>query len=651
MESSGRPGWKENRSLGLREHHSTSLISFVPAAAFLLVLLTACGPSPFSETSKKVIVLGVDGMDPGFVERHWSDLPNLARVRNLGSFKRLGTSMPPQSPVAWSTFITGLEPAAHGIFDFVHRDPSTLLPFSSMGRTEEPRYTLPLGPYELPLSRSRVVSLRKGTAFWQILAQHGIPVTVIRMPTNYPPLEDGDELSGMGTPDLRGTLGTFTFYTDDPEELTRSVPGGRIVKVTFDSTRVVLPIEGPPNSLRKDHRFSIVDLVVDVDPEQPLARVAIGDQLAIVREREWSGWLAVDFPLIPHLVSSHGMFRIFVRQLHPRFELYVSPINIDPVLPVLPISAPGSFSRAMADETGRYYTLGIPEDTSALREDVFTLAQFLTESRLVLEDEQMLLRYSLRHFERGLLFFYFSSVDENSHVLWGKHEPELLEIYRTIDGSIGEVMRQEPTAELIVMSDHGFTTFDRAVNLNTWLYERGFLALNGSPGNETSLADVDWSRTEAYALGLNGLYLNLAGREKHGIVHSGRQRDELIETLRKQLLTFRDPANGRQVVEAVSATNPNPANASVAPDLIVGYARGYRGSWQTGLGGIPPSIIEDNVDAWIADHCINPADVPGVLFTNRPARCVHPKLQDVTVSVLQLFGIKPDPAMRGQSIY
>jgi predicted AlkP superfamily phosphohydrolase/phosphomutase len=373
--------------------------------------------------------------------------------------------------------------------------------------------------------------------------------------------------------------------------------------------------------------------------------------MAIVREGEWSGWLAADFPLIPHVVSSRGMFRVFVKQLHPRFELYVSPINIDPVSPVLPISSPASFSRRIAEETGRYYTLGIPEDTSALRQSVFTLPEFLSQSRLVLDDEQRLLRYTLHHFQSGLLFFYFSSVDENSHVLWAKHEDELLRTYRAVDASIGEAERTFPSADLIVMSDHGFTTFDRAVHLNAWLYQHGFLALQGSSGNETSLSDIDWSHTKAYALGLNGLYINLAGRESHGIVRPGAEREAVMEDLRKQLLTFRDPSNDRAIVETVFPIEADAANASVAPDLIVGYGRGYRASWQTALGGTPDSVIEDNDDAWIADHCINPADVPGVLFTNRKTRALHPRLQDVTVSVLALFGIKPGPGMNGKSIY
>ena len=609
-------------------------------AAALALCTTGCGGGRAPGAIPKVIVIGIDGMDPGFVERHWDVLPNLAQLRDRGSFQRLGTTMPPQSPVAWSSFITGLEPDEHGIFDFVHRNAATLQPFSSMGGTEEPRSVLPLGPYILPLSRSRVISYRKGKAFWQTLADRGIPVTVMRMPTNYPPLEAGRALSGMGTPDLRGTLGTFTFYTDDPEEISRSLPGGRIVKVNFTGERAVLRVEGPPNSLRKDHPYSAVEMLVDVDPANPVGRIEVGDDTVVIRQGEWSGWLVADFPLIPHLASARGMFRVFAKQLHPRFEVYVSAVNVDPESPALPVAAPASFGSDIARETGRYYTLGIPEDTSVLRQGAFTLPEFLAQTRLVFEDEHRLLRYALSHFGQGLLFFYFSSVDQNSHILWGRHDAELLAVYRAVDACVGEVMRQEPTAELIVLSDHGFAAFDRAVHLNTWLRDQGFLKLNGAPGDETTLADLDWASTEAYALGLNGLYLNLRGREEYGIVERGPESAALLAKLRQQLLALRDPANGRQVVEAVYQSNPAKENAAAAPDLIVGYAAGYRGSWQTGLGGVPPVEMEDNNDAWIADHCINPSDVPGVLFTSGPMHLQHPRLEDVTAIVLDLFGGK-----------
>ena len=620
--------------------HSPRLICLA-----LIALCSACGISRSQSTTRRVIVLGVDGMDPQFVRQHWSDLPNLDRLRRQGGFEPLATTTPPQSPVAWSTFITGMDPAGHGLYDFVHRDPATYLPYSSMSKAEDPKHTLSLGPYLFPLSKGQVVSLRRGIAFWQILAEHNVPVTVIKMPTNYPPIPVGRAISGMGTTDLIGTFGTFTFYTDDPEEISRSVSGGRIVKVPMFQNRAILELDGPANSLRKDRRTATIELTADVDPQSPVARLTTGDSVAIVREGEWSPWLRAEFPLVPHLVNATGMFRVFARQLHPRFELYVSPINIDPDEPELPISAPSGYSREIARAIGPFYTQGISEDTSALRQGALTLSEYLSQSRLVFEDERKLLRYALGHFTDGLLFVYFSSIDQNSHMLWGKHMPEVLETYRAVDAAIGEALDQARGADVIVMSDHGFTTFDRAVNLNTWLAHAGYMTLGSGPADdEVPFARVDWSKTQAYALGLNGLYLNLAGREKQGIVPAGPESLDLLKRITSDLLALRD--NGKAVVESVYA----PPRSAVAPDLIVGYARGYRGSWQTALGAAPDSLIEDNTDAWIGDHCINPADVPGVLFSTRKLTVQEPRLKDVTVSILRLFGVSPAPGMSGRNV-
>jgi predicted AlkP superfamily phosphohydrolase/phosphomutase len=611
----------------------------------LLFLLAGCRGNHSGANGKQVIVIGVDGMDPGFVERHWPDLPNLARIRERGAFTRLATTTPPQSPAAWSTFITGLDPADHGIFDFVQRDPATMAPFLSMSETQEARFRIPLGPWRLPLARARVVLRRKGKAFWQTLDEHGIPATIVHMPVNYPPVESGEGLAGMGTPDLQGTEGTFSYYTDDPGDPPRAVAGGVISHARVVDGRAVLPIEGPPNSLRRDHRPSSAELIVDVDPAQSLARLAIGDSIAVVREGEWSEWLPADFPLLPHLVSVRGMIRVFAKQLHPRFEVYVSPVNVDPASADLPISTPPSFSRDIARRIGRFYTLGIPEDTSAMRQGVFDLPQLLSQSRLVLNDEKKLLNDSLDRFREGLLFFYFSSVDQNSHMLWGQHDAELLSVYRAVDASIGEVLRRKPSAEVMVMSDHGFASFNRAVDLNSWLYHEGLLALKKPPDQ------IDWTRTSVYALGLNGLYLNLAGRERQGVVQKGQESRALIERVRAGMLALRDPANGRAAIETVTATNITGPNARVAPDLIVGYSPGYRAAWETAVGGLANATFEDNTDAWIADHCINAADVPGVLFTTRKIQPVNAEIKDLPVSVLALFGIAPEPGMAGHSVY
>ena len=457
----------------------------------------------------------------------------------------------------------------------------------------------------------------------------------------------------MGTPDLRGTMGTFTLFTDDPAEITRSVSGGEIVKVPPVNGRVALRLEGPPNPLRRGHPYASVELTVDVDPEAAVARLEVGDAEAVVRQGEWSDWLPADFPLLGWLAKARGMFRVYARQLHPTFEMYVSPVNLDPRRPDLPISAPAGFSRELAEAIGPFYTQGIAEDTSALRQGALDLNEFETQSALVLDDELRELDYSLRRFRGGFLFFYFSSIDQNSHMLWGKYQPELLAVYRRLDAAAGEVMATARArgADLLVMSDHGFTSFDWAVNLNTWLWKHGFLTLKGAPSSEELFANVDWARTRLYAMGLNGLYLNLEGREKYGIVKRGAQSEAILRQVSEALTGYRDPSSGRQVVETVERVRASGGNAQAAPDLIVGYAAGYRGSWETALGATPGNEIDDNTDAWIGDHCINAADVPGVLFSNRKLRLAHPELKDVTVSILERFGTRPDPGMTGRGVF
>ena len=624
------------------------------AAALLPVLLwlPACSHRASQAHGKAVIVLGVDGMDPNFVERHWSALPNLGRLRDLGGLMRLATTTPPQSPVAWATFITGTDPAQHGIFDFVHRDPATLQPVSSMAETIEPAHQLAIGPYLLPLSKARVRSFRSGRAFWEILAEHGIPVTMIRMPTNYPPVERaGRALAGMGTPDLEGTFGTFTYYTDDPSEPGGAVPGGRIVPVAVIEHRVVLPIDGPANSLRRDHRPVRLEMVADIDPDAPAARFKIGEQQFILKQGEWSQWIRVRFPLLGRLAGAAGMFRLYVRELHPGIRIYRSPLNIDPADPALPVSAPESYGRELARRIGPFYTQGIEEDTAALRQGVLDLDQYLEQSRLVAEEHSALLRDCLDRFREGLLFFYFSTIDRDSHMLWGQHEAELLGIYQAVDADIGRVLNRAGDATVIVMSDHGFAAFNRGVNLNTWLWREGFLALDHprTPGRDEPFASIDWKRTRAYAMGLNGLYLNLAGREKHGIVAPGAERDRILEELARRLREFRDPETGEL---AIADVRPVGKSASVfAPDLIVGYAPGYRASWETALGDVPADLIRINTDAWIGDHCIAAAAVPGVLLGNRRPRVSDPQLKDLTVTILKEFGIAPDAAMSGRAVY
>ncbi len=632
------------------------MAALVSAGLALTLGQSACSPAQSKAGGRRLIVLGIDGMDPVFVDKHWSSLPNLDRLRKQGGFRKLATTIPPQSPVAWSTFITGMDPGGHGVYDFIHRNPETRMPFSSMAETAEGGRSLSIGPYVLPLSAGTVRTHRQGKAFWQILSERGVPVTILRMPTNFPPVDcEGQSLAGMGTPDLRGTFGTFTFFTDAGNETTRHVPGGRIVKVRGGNHRYRLKVEGPQNSLRKDRVATSIELVVDVDPAAPVARLRAGGSTLVLHQGEWSGWLPVEFELIPYLKSAAGMVRVYAKQLHPGFQFYVSPVNIDPSRPELPISDPASYSGELARSVGPYYTQGMAEDTAALRQGVFSRREFIRQSRLVSEEHLKLLRHGMRNFRDGLLFFHFFGVDQNSHMLWGRFDNELLESYQLVDRSLGWVLDHSGGAQVVVMSDHGFSTFDRAVHVNAWLMKEGFLTLNdpAKAGNDELFVHVDWSRTQAYSVGLNGLYLNLAGREPDGGVIPGAEADSVIRKIGDRLTAFRDPDTGRPVVTTVYRAREVYSGAALdqAPDMLIGFAPGYRSSWQTALGAVPKQAIENNNEAWIGDHCIAAEHVPGVLITNRATTVADPRLEDLPVSILAYFGVSRPAAMKGRSIF
>jgi predicted AlkP superfamily phosphohydrolase/phosphomutase len=631
--------------------HSTQTCLLL-CVAVLGALQIGCVKAQSEQVNKKLIVLGIDGMDPKFLEDHWDVLPNLNQLRHTGGFERLETTIPPQSPVAWSTVITGMEPQGHGIFDFIHRDPVKMQPYSSMSATEAPDNTLSIGPWILPLSEGRVKTFRRGQAFWQLLAAQHVPSVILRMPTNFPPVEcEGEALSGMGTPDLLGTFGTFTYFTSDPKEKIHDVPGGRIVPVTVANHKVVLKLEGPPNSLRKDQAITSVTMTAYVDPAQPVARFEVGDQQFVLKEGEWSRWVTADFPMVRGVAYAHGMLRVFAKRLGQDFRVYVSPINLNPTQQDLPITQPVSYGRQLAKAVGPFYTQGMAEDTAALRQGVLDRHEYLEQSRLVANEHLAILHQAVKDLKSGFLFFHFFGIDQNSHMLFGTYDDELLETYRRVDQEIGWVRQTAPDATLLVMSDHGFSTFDRAVHLNSLLRKEGLLTLidDSKPGGE-SFENIDWSRTQAYAVGLSGIYVNQFGRERDGIVQAGPDTDAVLQKIISKLKDLRDPASGKAVVDSVY-TNFQAGNSHNGPDLIVGFNPSFRASWQTALGATPLAVIENNDEAWLADHIIAPKFVPGVLLSNRKLKAEHPRLVDIPATVLQEFNVPLGSGMTGKSVF
>ena len=623
---------------------------------------------------RKLIILGIDGMDPQLLERFMREgkMPNFARLAREGSFTPLTTATPPQSPVAWSNLITGLDPGGHGIFDFIHRDPATMQPYLSTSRVEPPTHNLRLGSWMIPLGSGTAELLRHGTPFWNILEDHGIPASVFHMPANFPPsASKARTLAGMGTPDLRGGYGTFTFYTDDPTVQAGEVEGGEIIPVMVRDWSVSANLEGPKNSFRKGWPPALVPFKVFVDPVSPVAKIAIQNQEFVLREGEWSGWVHVDFSLIPGLESVSGICRFFLKQAHPRFQLYISPVNIDPANPALPLSTPASLSRDLWREAGDFYTQGIAEDTKALSDGVLDDGEYLQQAREVGSEQRRIFHAEFPKFHRGVFFFYFSSLDLNGHMMWRLMDPRhpaydaglaaqygnaLESFYEKIDGVLGEVLpKLDANTTLLVLSDHGFAPFYRSFNLNTWLLDNGYLALKPGVNQEEGqyFANVDWSHTRAYGLGLNGLYLNLKGREKDGIVEPGREASALLDEIGAKLLAVHDPATGLPVITRMSRTSQvyHGPYTKDAPDFIVGYNRGYRAGWKTILGAFPRQLFEDNTYAWSGDHCMDYSLVPGVLLSNRKIKAESPALTDIAPTILGEFGIAPGKGMMGQSVF
>lgn len=623
---------------------------------------------------KKLIILGIDGMDPQLLKQFMREgkMPNFSKLAAQGSFRPLTTSIPPQSPVAWSNLITGMNAGGHGIFDFIHRDPKTLELYFSTSRVSGPAHSIHLGNWVVPLGGGSAEQLRKGKAFWEILDQHSVPNSIFRIPANFPPVPaKGETLSGMGTPDLRGTYGTFSFYTDDPTAASGPVEGGQVIPVEVENSQVKANLIGPDNTFRKGSPPSTEPFTVAVDPLEPVARIAVQGKQFVLREGEWSDWIRLEFQLVPFFGNVKGMCRFYLKQVHPRFQLYVSPMNIDPADPALPISTPSSYSRLLSDEAEEFHTQGIAEDTKALSGGVLDDNEYLQQARTVLAEHRRIFDAEFPKFKNGVFFFYFSSLDLNSHMFWRLMDPKhpgydaaraaqngsaIAEFYQQIDQVLGEVL---PTLDyhttLLVLSDHGFAPYYRSFNLNTWLLNNGYIKLKagGTEDSTEPLANVDWSQTRAYGIGLNGLYLNLRGRDEYGVVEPGAQAKLLIHEIKEKLLAAKDPqASVSPItrVDVASEVYQGPYSQS-GPDMLVGYNRGYRAGWKTILGAFPPEVFEDNLNPWSGDHCMDYTLVPGVLLSNREIAAQTPALTDIAPTILAEFGIRNSEGMMGQSVF
>lgn len=652
-----------------------------------------------SKYAQKLVIIGFDGMDPHLLKT-WMDegkLPNISRLASGGGMFPLQTSHSPESPTAWASFATGVNAGKHNIYDFLVRDTATYLPDLGMVTRTPPTF---LFNY-FPLSKPKLTSIRGGTSFWVTAGTQGVRSDILTVPVTFPPedIDHGHLLSGLPLPDIRGTMGTFSYYATDLSryEEGNTEMGGILKRLVFEGDQASSELDGPPNpivkqkieairrtgpSLSESDRAQLAELQAVQDVRVPFtvrwdragktATIAIDGQTIRLEPGRWSPWIDLTFK-VNFLVRLHGMMQMLLVNAGSELQLYVSPVNFKPDRAPIPISSPASFSGDLYKAVGNYRTLGWAEATWALNEGRMDEKTFMDDLMIAFDDRAKVILNRVDANDWDLLIGVIESTDRVQHMMWRLIDPRhplydpklaaqfgdsIERVYRRADDFVGEIVRRVgPEVPVMIVSDHGFHSWRKAVNLNTWLVQNGYMALKGQQetkdkklsdlfGGGTFWENVDWSRTRAYAMGIGQVYFNLRGRESQGIVSPGAEASALADQLRKKLLTMQDPDDGAPIIRAVYLrddiySGPYLHNAA---ELQVGMHEGYRVSWQTTLGGSPPGIVYKNDRKWSADHGgYDVAITSGVFVTGRPIATATPRIIDIAPTVLRYFGI-PVPA-------
>jgi len=631
--------------------------------------------NPFKNAQvKRVVILGLDGLDPGITTRLMGEgrLPNFQKLTEQGVFRPLATTYPSMSPVAWSSFTTGVDPSRHCIYDFLTRDPCNYMPVLSSTDIGKAKRVLNIGKYVIPLSKPHIRLLQKSQAFWKLLGEHHIFSIILRVPITFPPVPfKGLLLSAMCVPDLRGSQGTFGFFSTKSQEGQAAFTGGEQTVLRRKGNVIRSRIVGPDNSLVKDGSRLILPFTITIADDEKSALIEIEgcDPFRLAPET-YSDWVQLSFKAGLG-IKVRGIARFYITSIAPEFNLYMTPIQIDPENPAMPISHPTVYSIYLAKKLGSFATLGLAEDTWALNERVIDEKAFYEQAMLICDERERMFKDALQKTKKGLVTTVFDTTDRVQHMFYRYLDPShpanrgkdtedykdaIARVYQRMDGLLGEVfeLTQDPETLFMVISDHGFTNFRRGVNLNTWLKENGYLHLKD--GAETSgdwFEAVDWSRTRAFSLGLTGMFINRRGRERSGIVNEGEEYETLKNELIAGLTRLEDPETGRRAILDVFASNDffdGPYRFD-APDLLIGYDGGFRNSWDCATGAVTSEVFSDNTKSWSGDHCVDPRVVPGVFFCNRAITSETPSLVDIAPSVMRILGKKPPPYMKGQTLF
>jgi predicted AlkP superfamily phosphohydrolase/phosphomutase len=687
--------------------HVLVLVVAASVAGVLVARRPKAPRKPARAARQKVFVMGFDGMDPTLARRFMEEgkLPNLKKLADSGTFQTLQTTQPSESPVAWASFATGVNPGKHNVYDFLVRNLDSYVPSPGLvSPPAPPRFLFGLIPTSLP----KVESPRGGTSFWIHAGNDGIRTVVLTVPMTFPAeeIEHGQMLSGLPLPDIRSTLGTFYYWATDlsPFEEGGTEFNGYLKRLTFEGGKADTLLLGPESPLLKrelldlrdkkqkaavtEGRLSdkdearLAEITQNKDLNLPMevqwkrgegaAEVVLQGTRVKLKVGEWSDWIPLTFK-VNALLSIHGITQLHLIRADEELRLYAHPVNWDPRQPPYPMSKPDGFAPQLAKELGLFRTLGWAESSDkALVDGRLDEADFLYDAQRAFEDRERLIFKNLEGKDWDLFVAVIETTDRVSHMMWrlidpkhpmydealaAKYGDSIEKIYRRADDLVGKIQAQlPPGTNLFVMSDHGFHSYRRSVNLNTWLCQNGYQACAAAGAKEKTLEDlfmrsgmffegVDWSRTKAYAVGLGQIYFNLRGRESHGIVSAGAEYKALQEEIGNKLVQLQDPDDNAQVFRAIYRRDDIYKGAYLknAPDLQVGFNDGFRVGWQDTLGEIRRSVVENNNRKWSGDHCATATEISGgVFFSNRKIDRA-PHIMDLGPTVLKLLDV-PLPA-------
>jgi predicted AlkP superfamily phosphohydrolase/phosphomutase len=561
----------------------------------------------------------------------------------------------------------------------------------------------------LPVQKPKATSTRGGTSFWVHAGNDGIKSVVLTVPMTFPieHVEHGELLGGLPVPDIRGTIGTFNYWATDLSsfEEGNTEMGGYLKRLLFEAGVARPLLKGPDNPIlrqeeqelkakkakgglsdKETQRLDEISANKSVDVPFTVkwtegsgqAEIEIQGTKLTLKNGQWSDWVPVTFNFNV-LVKAHGMTQFHVITADRELQIYASPVNLDPRNPPIPISSPEKFSKALADKIGLYRTIGWAEATWPLNEGRLDESTFMYDAFRAMEDREKIFFKNLETDDWDLFVAAIETTDRVSHMMWrfidprhpmhdaalaAKYGDSIEKIYRRADDLVGRIQARLPAgATLIVMSDHGFHSFRRGLNINTWLVQNGYMVFHGQEGAKKGLADlfgrgkfwegVDWSRTRAYAVGLGQIYFNLRGREGQGIVSAGTEYKALQDEIAAKLVQLTDPDTGEQVMRAVYKRDEIYQGDYIqyAPDLQVGLNDGYRVGWQDTLGQINRTVIENNNRKWSGDHCATATEISGgVFFINRKIATAAPHIMDLSPTILKLLEVPVPSGLDGKPL-